>query len=163
MGVRPDLSAWSKAVANGYPLAAVTGNDRFRDAASRVFVTGSFWTAAVPMAAALATIDRLESGDGVGHMRRMGERFRDGLAAAAAKQGLPLRQSGPPQMPVLLFDEDPERAKGNLFCVEALGRGVYLHPAHTLFLSVAHAPADIDEAVAACDEALAVVARRFDR
>ena len=30
VGVRPDLSAWSKAIANGYALAAVTGNDRFR-------------------------------------------------------------------------------------------------------------------------------------
>jgi len=30
-GVRPDLCAWSKAIANGHPLAAVTGADRFRD------------------------------------------------------------------------------------------------------------------------------------
>jgi glutamate-1-semialdehyde 2,1-aminomutase len=42
LGVRPDLSAWSKAIANGYPLAAVTGADWLRDAASQVFVTGSF-------------------------------------------------------------------------------------------------------------------------
>jgi glutamate-1-semialdehyde 2,1-aminomutase len=163
VGVRPDLAAWSKAIANGHPLAAVTGNERFREAASKMFVTGSFWTGAAPMAAALATLDRLEAGDGIAHMRAMGERFRSGLAAAAGRHGLGLRQSGPPQMPVLLFDDDPERAKGNLFCVEALARGVYLHPAHTLFLSVAHGPADIDEAVAACDGSLAVVARRFGR
>jgi glutamate-1-semialdehyde 2,1-aminomutase len=55
VGVQPDLSAWSKAIANGYALAAVTGSDRFRDAASRVFVTGSFWCSAVSMAASLAT------------------------------------------------------------------------------------------------------------
>ena len=35
IGVQPDLSAWSKAIANGYALAAVLGNDRFRDAAAR--------------------------------------------------------------------------------------------------------------------------------
>ena len=28
LGVQPDLSAFSKAIANGYALAAVTGNDR---------------------------------------------------------------------------------------------------------------------------------------
>lgn len=161
--MRPDLSAWSKAIANGHSLAAVTGNDRFREAASQVFATGSFWTAAVPMAAALATLDRLEALNGIDHMRRMGERFCTGLATSAAKLGLPLRQSGPPQMPVLLFDDDADRAKGNLFCVEALKRGVYLHPTHTLFLSVAHQAADIDEALAAADAALAVVAGRFDR
>jgi glutamate-1-semialdehyde 2,1-aminomutase len=32
-GVQPDLGAFSKAIANGYPLAAVVGNDRFRAAA----------------------------------------------------------------------------------------------------------------------------------
>ena len=40
LGVRPDLSAWSKALGNGHAIAAVTGSDRFRDAAQRVFVTG---------------------------------------------------------------------------------------------------------------------------
>jgi glutamate-1-semialdehyde 2,1-aminomutase len=40
-----------------------------------------------------------------------------------------------------------------------LARGVYLHPTHTMFLSTAHTAADIDEALAATDEAMAVVAR----
>ena len=56
VGVQPDLSAWSKAIANGHALAAVTGNERYRDAAAKLFVTGSFWCGAVPMAAALATL-----------------------------------------------------------------------------------------------------------
>jgi len=60
VGVDPDLSAWSKAIANGRALAAVLGHDRFRDGAASVFVTGSFWFAAVPMAAAIATIRALK-------------------------------------------------------------------------------------------------------
>ena len=60
VGVDPDLSAWSKAIANGRALAAVLGNDAFRDGAKNVFVTGSFWFAAVPMAAAVATIRALK-------------------------------------------------------------------------------------------------------
>ena len=159
VGVRPDLAAWSKAIANGHALGAVTGNDRFRDAAASIFTTGSFWTAAVPMAAAIATIGKLAAVDGIAHMRAMGERLRAGLAAQAAAHGLPLRQSGPPQMPVLLFDDDPDRALGNAFCVAALERGVYFHPAHTLFVSVAHSPADIDAALERSDDAMAAVAR----
>src|SRR6185437_9239154 len=38
VGVDPDLSAWSKAIANGHPLAAVLGNDAFRGGAQQVFV-----------------------------------------------------------------------------------------------------------------------------
>jgi glutamate-1-semialdehyde 2,1-aminomutase len=161
VGVRPDLAAWSKAIANGYALSAVTGNDKFRDAASKIFVTGSFFTEAIPMAAAIATLSKLRAIDGVGKMRRMGQRFRDGLAKQAESHGLPLRQSGPPQMPVLLFDNDPERKMGWLFCTEALKRGVYLHATHTLFLSAAHSEADIDQALDATDAAMREVARQM--
>ncbi|HZT18115.1 MAG TPA: aminotransferase class III-fold pyridoxal phosphate-dependent enzyme [Dongiaceae bacterium] len=161
VGVRPDLAAWSKAIANGHALAAVTGNDRFRDAATRIFTTGSFWCQAVPMAAAIATITKLKAIDGVARMRRAGQRLRDGLQAQADAHGVRIRQSGPPQMPLILFEDDPEVAKGRLFCVEALKRGVYLHPVHTMFLSCAHGDAEIDRALEATDAALAAVGAKF--
>jgi glutamate-1-semialdehyde 2,1-aminomutase len=160
MGVQPDLSAWSKAIANGYALAAVTGNDRYRDVAARLYATGSFWCSAVSMAAALATLDHLQAIDGPMHMQVMGQRLREGLARQAQKHGLSIRQSGPAQMPMVLFDHDSDRSKGHLFCQEALRRGVYLHPQHNMFLSTAHTEADIDEALVATAEALAVVASR---
>ena len=63
-------------------------------------------------------------------------------------------------MPVVFFEDDPERKKGWLFCTEALKRGVYLHAAHTMFLSAAHGEADIDQALTATDEAMREVARQ---
>jgi glutamate-1-semialdehyde 2,1-aminomutase len=159
VGVKPDLGAWSKAIANGHALAAVTGNERVRDAASRLFVTGSFWCGAVPMAAAIATLDELERIDGPGIMRERGQRFRDGIAAQAAKAGVGVRQSGPVQMPTILFDGDVNFAKGERFCLEALARGVYLNPRHNMFLSTAHTNADIDYALEATQAAFDVLAR----
>ena len=50
-------------------------------------------------------------------------------------------------MPLVLFDDDPEFAKGYLFTTEALKGGVFLHPWHNMFLSAAHTEADIDEAL----------------
>jgi glutamate-1-semialdehyde 2,1-aminomutase len=158
IGVHPDLSAWSKAIANGYPLAAVTGNDRFREAATQLFSTGSFWCGAVSMAAALATLDVLEAENGPEQMRRMGQRLRDGIAAQARRHGVGVRQSGPPQMPTILFDDDADCAKGARFVLEALHRGVYLHPKHNMFLSLAHTAADIDHALSVTDQAFKVVA-----
>lgn len=160
LGVRPDLAAWSKAIANGHALAAVTGTDRFREAASSIFVTGSFWCGAVAMAAALATLRKLRAVDGIAHMQAMGLRLRDGLARQAAAHGFRIRQSGPPQMPMLLFDDDPEAALGSAFCALALQQGVYLHPKHNMFLGVAHRPQDIDQALDATDRAFAALARR---
>jgi glutamate-1-semialdehyde 2,1-aminomutase len=161
VGVKPDLSAWSKAIANGYALGAVTGNDRFRAAAGRIFVTGSFWCGAVSMAASLVAIRKMKDIDAVGIMQRMGRRLRDGIEAQAKAHGVALKQSGPAQMPVILFDDDADRKKGWLFCTEALKRGVYMHATHTMFLSAAHTVADIDRTLDATDAALAEVARQF--
>lgn len=158
LGVRPDLSAWSKAIANGYALGAVTGGDRFREAAQSVFVTGSFWCSAVSMAAARATIAELHRIDAPALLERLGDRLRAGLDEQARAHGLAIRQSGPPQMPMVLFEDDPDFAKGSTFCREALSRGVYLHHRHNMFLSTAHSDADIDQALAATDAAFAAVA-----
>ncbi|WP_052402456.1 aminotransferase class III-fold pyridoxal phosphate-dependent enzyme [Muricoccus aerilatus] len=159
LGVRPDLSAFSKAIANGYALAAVTGRDRFREAATQVYTTGSFWCGAVPMAAALATITELRRINGPARMKAMGERLRAGLDALSRQYRLPVRQTGPAQMPLMIFDNDPDWAKGDAFCVAALRHGAYFHPRHNMFLSCAHAEADIDRALEAAEAGFRAVAR----
>jgi glutamate-1-semialdehyde 2,1-aminomutase len=138
LGVQPDLSAWGKAIANGEPLAAILGSDAYREAASQIFVTGSFWYQAAPFAAALTTLDILEELDAPKRLRELGQAFRDGLADQATRHGHALGQTGPPQMPTVMFEEDPKFEKGRAFCEQALANGVYLHPWHNMFLSVAH-------------------------
>ena len=161
LGVRPDLSAWSKALGNGHAIAAVTGVDALREAAQRVFVTGSFWCDAPSMAAANATLRKLARTDAVARMARLGGMLREGLAAQAEALGIGLRQTGPAQMPMVLFEGDEDLAMGNLFCVTALGRGAYLHPWHNMFLSAAHTEDDVAAVLAATGPALEAVARAF--
>jgi glutamate-1-semialdehyde 2,1-aminomutase len=163
VGVRPDLAAYSKAIANGYTLAAVTGRDKFRDAAASVFMTGSFWCGAASMAAALKTLEILERDQCIANMVRLGQRFRDGLSEQARTHGLVLRQTGPVQMPQVLFADDPDVEKGRLFAVEALRGGAWIHPQHNMFLSAAHSDSDIERALQATDAALAVVAKHSGR
>ena len=159
LGVRPDLSAWSKAIANGHPLAAVTGGGRFRSAATQVFTTGSFWCGAVPMAAALATLTELRRIDGPAQMHAMGQRLRDGLNERARHHNLRIEQTGPVQMPTVLFADDPDWKQGFAFCAETLRRGAYLHPKHNMFLSCAHTEADIDQVLDAADAGFRHVTR----
>ncbi|WP_158814612.1 aminotransferase class III-fold pyridoxal phosphate-dependent enzyme [Methylocapsa sp. S129] len=163
LGVRPDLSAWSKAIANGYPLAAITGNDRFREAAQQVYLTGSFWCEASPMAAAIATINKLKATNAIAVMEASGRRLREGLAEQARRHGLSLKQTGPVQMPQILFEDDRDFALGNQFVLETLRRGAYMHPWHNMFLSTAHGFKEIDRVLEATDGALKVVARSMGR
>jgi glutamate-1-semialdehyde 2,1-aminomutase len=159
LGVRPDLSAFSKAIANGHALAAVVGAERFRAPATEVFTTGSFWCTAVPMAAAVATLQELQRIDGPARMRAMGVRLRTGIAALSDRYGVPVIQSGPPQMPLIQFQDDADCRLGTDFCAEALQHGAYFHPRHNMFLSCAHEAADIDAALEAAAQGFGRIAR----
>lgn len=162
LGVRPDLSAWSKAIANGHPLAAVTGVDSLRESASSIFVTGSFWFAPPAMAAGFATLTILRETDAIAHTQAMAQRMRDGLELQAERHGLRIRQSGPAAMPLLLFsDDDAQLTMGNHWASGCVERGVYLHPWHNWFFSAAHQTADIDLALERTDEAFASTAAAF--
>ena len=161
LGVEPDLSAWSKAMANGYPIAAVLGRSAYEEGASSIFVTGSFWYQAVPMAAAVATITALKEEDAVTRMVHHGERLRQGLDEAAAAAGVQISQTGPVQMPALTFAGDHDHLRASLFAAEAIRRGVLFHPRHNWFLSAAHTEADVDHAVAAGAEAFRAVYEAF--
>jgi glutamate-1-semialdehyde 2,1-aminomutase len=162
IGVDPDLSAWSKAIANGYPLAAVLGSEAFRAGASEIYVTGSFWFAAVPMAAGIATINALREEGGIEAMERAGTALRDGIVAQAASWGLEINYTGPVQMPYLTFAGDEDYALGRLFAARALERGAYLHPRHNWFVSAAMTDDDVAAALAATDEAFAAVRKHLE-
>jgi glutamate-1-semialdehyde 2,1-aminomutase len=163
LGVDPDLSAWSKAIANGRALAAVLGNDRFRDGAKNVFVTGSFWFAAVPMAAAVATIRALKEENAIEAMDRMGARLRDGITDQARSWDLAVNYTGPPAMPYLTFAGDRDYELGSVFAAQALRGGAYLHPRHNWFVSAAMTGDDLALVLEATDQAFAAVRKHLSQ
>jgi len=160
IGVLPDLSAWSKAIANGHPLAAVLGSESFRDAAASIFVTGSFWFSAGAMAAAVATIGALRDEGAIEAMDRAGTALRAGILQQAAAHGIAINYTGPAAMPYLTFAGDRNYGLANTFAAAAISRGVYLHPRHNWFVSAALTEADLAQALAATDEAFAAVHAR---
>lgn len=99
LGVKPDISTFAKAIANGYPCAIIAGKRelmmQFNTApGGKVFVGGTYNGHPVGSAAALATIAALE--DGTVHERtfRLGDRMRAGLAEIAGRLGIPMVSAG---------------------------------------------------------------------
>src|SRR5262249_52481261 len=55
-GVDPDMAVFAKAIANGFPMAAIIGRASVMDAAQDTFVSSTAWTERVGSVAALATL-----------------------------------------------------------------------------------------------------------
>jgi glutamate-1-semialdehyde 2,1-aminomutase len=156
-GVRPDLSTFSKAMANGYPISAVVGRRDVMLHLGSTHMSSTFYGNPAEMAAAIATIGILRDTDALGAIWRMGESLLNGLRQILTEYAIPAEAVGLPISPFLRFDESAGRAKAR-FYQETLRRGVMFHPNHQWFLSAAHTDDDVAVTLDACRAAMDIVA-----
>ena len=78
-GVRPDLVVIGKALANGFPLAAVGGRADLMEAVARTWISSTLATESVALAAARATIEVFVEQDVCRRLHAVGTRLLHGL------------------------------------------------------------------------------------
>jgi glutamate-1-semialdehyde 2,1-aminomutase len=156
-GVIPDLSTYAKAIANGYPLAAFGGRREIMRTLYDVTITSTYAGETLSLAAAAATLGIMRSEPVIEHIWSMGERLRQGFDASARRQGLAARCIGLPPVVQFRFASEPHAdvEARRIFFRELYRRGIFA--SHPFLLSYAHQEQDIDETIAAMDEALAAV------
>lgn len=170
LGVIPDLAVFAKAIANGFPVAAVAGRSATMDrlATREVLHGGTYNAQPVAMAAAIATLKTLSDPQVYSDMERRGARLMDGMRAAFESAGVPATVTGFPQIfHVALGLESPpvnfrdtlaiDRAMYVRFTTALLQRGVRALERGAWFLSSAHDDQLIDQSLDAVHDALAAV------
>jgi len=168
LGISPDLSTFSKALGNGWPIAAVVGKGEILRAAAGLHLSATYHGDTAAMAAALATLDIVD-GEGVGeYVWRQGQKLIDGLNDSAQRHGVPARAFGEPlpPMPFLRFEcaePDLNEALKSAFYRHAFAQGVLFHPRHLWFISQSHSDADIARTLEVADGAFAYAARICDQ
>lgn len=88
VGVTPDLATFGKALANGYPLAAVVGRAAVMEAATRTWISSTLGGEAVSLAAASAVIERYTSDDVCAKLAEIGAAMRQSVVAAIDASGV---------------------------------------------------------------------------
>lgn len=171
-GVRPHLSTFGKAIANGFALAALVGErdimnlgglDHDRE---RVFLLSTTHGAEThALAAAVATMQVYRDEPVIERLDAAGRRLADGCAEVIAARGVEghVEVLGKPCCLVFATrDEDgrPSQHYRALFMQELVRRGI-LGP--SFIVSYSHDDADIDATVAAVDGACEVYARALER
>lgn len=87
-GVIPDLAAFGKAMANGMPISTVVGRRDIMMEMEKVFVSTTFGGEALSIAAAIATIDKIEREGVVDRLKAIGQRLTSTYNATASRYGL---------------------------------------------------------------------------
>ncbi len=163
-GVTPDLSTFGKAMANGYAISAVVGKDEIMSVAEgKVFISSTFFPNSLEMAAALKTIEILQRDRVIEQVWEKGTWFLDALTETVRASGVPVSVSGIPPMPFLTFEKVDEHAKARreLFYTQTIRRGLFVQPYHHWYVSARHTQEDLEAAIAAIRDALAIVAQTF--
>jgi len=173
-GITPDLTTLGKAMANGYPCAAICGRrdlmQHFNTSDGDVFFSGTFNGHPLTMAACLATIEALEEPGLYERLFALGERMRRGLEDIIERLGMEAfpRQFG--SVFVTYFMSPPANSYRDLlrnddemyldFHRGMLDRGFYMLPMALKrnHISASHTESDIDRTLEAADEVLTALA-----
>ena len=174
-GVVPDLAAYGKVVAGGFPLACIAGPKeimRHFDAALEgtpdyVWQAGTFNGNAIACAAGLATLAELRKPGAYERLFKTGTRLREGLTAAARKHGMPAQVSGEPPVFDIFFTDRPvvdyratltaDRDRIERFNQELVRRKL-VKAVNKIYVSLAHTDQDVAETLDIFDQALGVIA-----
>ena len=174
-GVTADLSTYGKAMANGFPLAAMAGKTAYMDLAAttdakkRVLVAGTYNCHPVPVAAAIACLKKLMDPklDVHGHLERLAQKLEAGQRELFASHKIPVVISRVGSASCVYFtDREPadwwdilehhDAAFDVRYRRALIERGIYHFPVVVKqgSISFAHSEADIDQTLNATDDAL---------
>jgi glutamate-1-semialdehyde aminotransferase len=160
-GVTPDVTTVGKAMANGYPIAAVVGKHEILSVYEKdAFLSSTFFPNSLEMVAAMACMDILEREKVQDVIWERGTRFLERLGTIVAESGVPVTKSGIPPMPFLTFDKVDEHYKERRteFYTQCIRRGLFVQPYHHWYIAYRHTEEDLARALDVVEQALAYVA-----
>ena len=151
-GVTPDLAAFGKALANGFPLSAVVGRADVLAEMPRIFFSGTYGGETLSLAAARVVLDRMATGEPTRQLAEIGAQ----LVALIDEQRSPasceiLEFTGHPSWIFhrwSITDEEILAQAKTLLLQEMLRRGVLVLATH-------------DVTTAFTDEDLVIIARAY--
>ena len=137
-GVNPDMTIYSKTIANGYALSAVVGRKDIMEAAQGSWISSTFWTERIGPTAALAALAEMERTKSWEVITKIGLENKKRWQTLADKYGLKIIQWGIPALAGYTFDSPNALAYKTYTTQEMLKKG-YL-AGNSLYPCLAHTP-----------------------
>lgn len=163
-GVTPDLACYSKAIANGMPISAITGRKDVMDLFDKdVFFFTTFGGEALSLAAAMSTIDEIVEKNVPGYLNEKGALLKEGYNTIAQKLEMDYTKcSGYNCRTIMTFDAsagNPLEMK-SLVQQEMIKRGILWGGFHNMCYS--HSDEDISYTLKAYEDVLPILKKAVD-
>ncbi len=168
-GLTPDLTTLGKVIGGGLPVGAYGGAAKIMNhilPAGKVFQAGTLSGNPLATATGIATLKVLRDSDAYSVLENLSQQLADGLSAAAQAAGVQHTLTRVGSMMTLFFNPDPvtdwesaarsDTKRYAKFFWGMMERSVYLPCSQfeAMFVSTAHTGEQIEETIAAADEAL---------
>ncbi len=145
-GVTPDLATFGKGLANGYPVSAIAGKAEIMHLMEEIFFSFTFGGETLSLAAALATLEKLEREPVIENLSIKGEKIRSGVKQLINRLSLEetLGISGHPSWTFLIFKNTPSYEQSMIktfYLQEMFANGILILGSHNI--SYAHTEADL--------------------
>lgn len=153
---KPDIAVFSKALGNGYPIAAVIGRADVMQAAQKTFISSTNWTERIGPTAAIAMIKKHKRVDAGKHLVWLGEQVQSGWKEMADKLGLSMEVGGMKPMSHFAFVHDKAQLMKAYFIQLMLEHGFLA--SNLYYAMYAHTEEHVKSYLQAADSAFAEIA-----
>lgn len=165
-GVTPDLTVLGKGMANGHAISVVTGKkDVMMAAASKLFISSTFFPNSDGYIAALKTIEIMEREKVIDNIWDKGNRLMKRIQNIIDKyENTGAELTGVAPMFFVTFTKgDPamQKDKRTDFYTQMIRKGFFFTPHHHAYVSFRHTEEDLDLTVKAMDESMAYVSEKY--
>ena len=155
--VYPDIAVYGKAMSNGFPMAAVIGNEYVMDMAQKSFISSTYWTERIGPVASIATINKMLENDVPSHLSRIGNLISNGWNKIATENDLNINiLDAVPPLTTFEFDyagDNPELH--TLFTQEMLSRGFLA--SKSVYVSYSHDEQYVEQYMESVDNVFALL------
>lgn len=159
-GVEPDIAIFGKTLGNGFAINAVIGRRNVMEAATRSFISSTFWTERIGPAAALAALEAMETEDAPARVHGIGIAVNTEWHALCESLDLPVSVTGLPALSAFVLEGRDSAIVKTYVARSMLSEGFLA--ATSLYASIAHNQTVLEPYFEALSRTLTTVRARTD-
>lgn len=150
-GYKPDMAVFSKALGNGYPIAAIIGKKTVMEAAQKSFISSTYWTERIGPVAAIAVLRKHKEKNVGDYLMEMGNAIQQCWNEMSDKFELPIHVSGIPPLSHFEFEGEQSLELKALFIQEMLEKNILA--SNSFYSMYAHTDEHVEQYSLACENA----------